>query len=81
MSHSEWSSGAVKSITLGRPDTIQEFIFLYIRKLFECLYDHLSDLQIEKNDETNNCVRFVSHHCYNDTRMTGMLQLQMLQKY
>ena len=68
----------------GLVTTIQEFIFLYIQKLFECLYDHLSDLQIEKNDETNdtnNCVRFVSHHCYNDTRMTGMLQLQMLQKY
>ena len=42
------SGDAVKLVTLERPDTIQEFIFLYIRKLFECLYDHLSDLQIEK---------------------------------
>ena len=59
----QWNLSRLKSLI----PTIQEFIFLYIRKLFECLYDHLSDLQIEKNDETidtNNCVRFVSDHCY-----------------
>jgi len=73
----QWSLSRVK----GLIPTIQEFIFLYIRKLFECLYDHLSDLQIEKMMKQSTqitvsdlCQTIVIWH-KNDRNVTVMFQM------